>query len=76
MHLHLLLHLHLHMHLHLYIHELRGLEGEGAKARSMTNTKFLVDQERDKMGLDLGATSLASNVTSLDKVSYTLSGWI
>ena len=63
------------MHLHLYIHDLRGLEGEGAKARSTARTKFLVDQERDKMDLDQGATSLASNVTSLDKVSYTLSYW-
>ena len=63
------------MHLHLYIHELRGPEGEGAKARSTVRSKFLVDQERDKMDLYQGATSLASNVTSLDKVSYTLSYW-
>ena len=67
--------MHLHMHLHLNIHELRGSEGECAKARSKARTKFLVDQERAKMDLDQGATSLASNVTSLDQVSYTLSYW-
>ena len=61
------------MHLHLYIHELRGPEGKGAKARSTVRSKFLVDQERDKMDLDHWATTPASNVTSLDKVSFTLS---
>ena len=61
------------MHLHLYIHELRGPEGEGAKARSMIRSKFLVDQEQEKMDLDQGATTPASNVTSLNKVSNTLS---
>ena len=61
------------MHLHLYVHDLRGPEGEGAKARSTIRSKFLVNQEREKMDLDQGATTTANNVTSLDKVSNTLS---
>ena len=61
------------MHLHLYIHDLRGPEGEGAKARSTIRSKFLVDQEREKKDLDQGAPTTANIVTSLDKVSNTLS---
>ena len=61
------------MHLHLYVHNIRSPEGEGAKARSTIRSKFLVNQEREKMDLDQGATTTANNVTSLDKVSNTLS---
>ena len=57
----------------LYTLDLRGSEGEGAKARSKARTKFLVEQERAKIDLDHGATSLACSITSHDRVSYTLS---